>query len=352
MSGARQRQDDQRRHRQGLVLAAMMVLLAGCARSTAENQELRVGYFPNLTHAQALVGLSDGTFQQALGADVQIRPFMFNAGPSLIEALFAGEIDVAYIGPNPAINGFVKSKGQALRIVAGATSGGAVLVARGDTGLERASSLDGKTVASPQLGNTQDIALRYYLKQQRFKLAEQGGTVTVMPMANADILTSFLTKAIDAAWVPEPWGARLVQEAGGRILLDERDLWPQRQFSTAVVIASARALQERPGLVTNWLRAHVTVTRWMQAHPLEAKQRLNAELNRLTGKPIPAAVLDEAWGRLAFTYDPLAESLRAAGEHAAAVGFLDTVPAPGDLVDMRLLNEALRASDLPPVAQP
>lgn len=347
------RQRGQRHRWQALGLAAMM-LLAGCARPTSAGQELRVGHFPNITHAQALVGLADGTFQRALGDDVKIRPFVFNAGPGLIEALFAGEIDVAYIGPNPAINGFVKSKGQALRVVAGAASGGAVLVARADAGIADPMQIDGKTVATPQLGNTQDIALRWYAKTQEIVSARSRpfGRVTITPMSNADILTSFLRKTIDAAWVPEPWGARLVQEAGGKILLDERELWPDRQFTTAVVIASTKALQERPLLVTRWLKTHVALTRWIQAHPTEAQERINAELDRLTGKPIPPIVLREAWTRLSVTYDPLLPTLQAAGEHAQAVGFLKEAPPLKDLVDLRPLNEALTELQLTPMPSP
>jgi len=299
-----------------------------------------------------LVGLADGSFQKSLGKECHIRPVLLNAGPSAIEALFAGELDMTYIGPNPAINGYVKSKGQALRIIAGASSGGAALVVRSDSGIASVKDFAGKRVASPQLGNTQDIALRYYLSQHSLASEEQDGTVKITPMQNADILTGFLRKEIDAAWVPEPWGARLVHEAAGQILIDERDLWPNRTFPTAVLIVSAKALHDQPVIVQRWLRAHVEVTQWINQHPVEAKQLINGELHRLTGKAIDSLVLDQAWSRLQITYDPMQTALHAAAEHAVAVGFLG--PSRTDLsglIDAEALNAVLKEEGLSSVPQ-
>lgn len=333
------------------ILCAMMMLAVGCGRAPAEDRPLRMGYFPNLTHAQALIGLARRDFQRALGDEVVLEPVVFNAGPSVIEALFAGEIDLAYIGSNPAINGYVKSRGQALRVIAGAASGGAVLVARADSGVATVSDLPGKLVATPQLGNTQDIALRYYLKQRGLAPEEKGGTVKVIPMQNADILSGFLRREIDAAWVPEPWGARLVHEAGGRVLLDERELWPSGTFPTALIIANTQTLAERPELIRRWLQAHVAVTQWMVTHPQEARQAVNTQLQLLTGKAIAAPVLEEAWSRLQFTHDPLVQELYAAAEHAFAVGFLgQTMPELSQLVDLGLLNSVLKEQGLPTAA--
>ncbi len=207
------------------VLLCLLAVLSSAACGGPGQQpvsKIRLGFFPNLTHAQALVGLADGSFQRALGESITIEATGFNAGPSVIEAMFANALDMSYIGPNPAINGYVKSKGEALRIVAGATSGGAVLDARPQANIKTARDLDGKRVASPQLGNTQDVALRRFIKAAGLATKETGGTVQVIPTANPDILTLFLKGEIDAAWVPEPWGARLVHEAGGVIVLDER----------------------------------------------------------------------------------------------------------------------------------
>lgn len=331
------------------IFFACAMMMPGCGEKTPNGHEIRVGYFPNITHAQALVGLADGTFQKSLGEDVHIRTFVLNAGPAAIEAVFAGELDVVYIGPNPAINGFVKSKGQALRIIAGAASGGAVLVAAPKSGVASVADFAGKRIGTPQLGNTQDIALRYYLKQNNLAPEEQGGTVKVLPMQNADIFSSFLQATLDAAWVPEPWGARLIREAGGRLIVDERDLWPQGTFPTAVVIASTRFLQQNPELAKRWVRAHVEVTQWIKANPDQAKRRINAELDRLTGKPIAAGILDEAWSRLSVTYDPLAVPLAAAASHAFEAGFLGAnMPDLSQLIDTGILDAVLKEKGLAP----
>lgn len=299
--------------------------LAGCGQGDrGDARVLRVGYFPNITHAQALIGLARGDFQQALGTGVKIKPFVFNAGPSVIEALFAGELDVSYIGPGPAVNGYVKSNGQALRIIAGAASGGAVLVARSDAAIQSPQDWLGKRIASPQLGNTQDIALRHYLQQHGVALSDRGGSVTIAPMQNADILTAFLRKEVDAAWVPEPWGSRLVHEAQGRIILDERDLWPGGTFASAVVIAGTKTLRERPELVRRWLAAHAELTDWIRANPKEAKRLVNQEIARHVGKPLPDAVLNDAWSRFEVTADPMKEEILLAADHAFALGFLGT----------------------------
>ncbi len=329
------------------IILGCAMMMGGCGEKAPNSHQIRVGYFPNITHAQALVGLADGTFQKSLGEEVHIQTFVLNAGPAAIEAVFAGELDVVYIGPNPAINGFVKSKGQALRIIAGAASGGAVLVAHPKSGINSVADFPGKRIATPQLGNTQDIALRYYLKQNNLAPEEQGGTVKVLPMQNADILSGFLQGTLDAAWVPEPWGARLIREAEGRLIADERDLWPEKIFPTAVVIVTTRFLQQNPELVKRWLRAHVEVTQWIQANPDQAKRQINAELDRLTGKPVAAGVLDEAWGRLAVTYDPLAVPLAAAASHAFDVGFLgEKMPDLTQLIEIGILNTVLKEKGL------
>jgi NitT/TauT family transport system substrate-binding protein len=319
--------------------------LAGCAPDVPQDGRFRVGYFPNLTHATALVGLANGAFQRALGDELLIQPFVLNAGPAAIEALFAGKLDLAYIGPNPAINGYVKSQGQALRVVAGSASGGAALVVRDATGIVSSMELLGKRIATPQLGNTQDVALRHYLRRQGLAATAQGGAVDVVPMQNADILTAFLRGQVDAAWAPEPWATRLIHEAGGRVLVDERTLWPGGLFPTALVIVNTRTLRERPSAVQAWLTAHIDVTDWITAHPGEARQAVNAALARLTGKALPDAVLAEAWSRLTWTADPLAAALQQSAQHAFELGFLGKrQPDLAGLVDVTLLNQALAAA--------
>ncbi|HSB46811.1 MAG TPA: ABC transporter substrate-binding protein [Candidatus Bilamarchaeum sp.] len=301
---------------------------------------VRIGFFPNMLHAQALVGRANGTFTRALGPGTEMVPF--NAGPSVIEALFADQVDIAYIGPNPAINGFVKSEGKALRIISGAASGGAVLVVRNDSGITKDSDFAGKKIASPQLGNTQDVALRAYMQDAGLKIGEGPGEVSVIPTANPDILTSFQKKEIDGAWVPEPWGARLVQEGGGRIYLDERSIWPGGKFVTANIIVSRKFLDEHPDKVESFLRAHVELTDWINTHPDEAKGLMNAQIKNLTGKELPRNVLDEAFSRCEITYDPVESSLEKSADDAFALGFLgSTRPDLSGIYDLAILDKIL-----------
>ena len=303
-----------------------------------------------MTHAQAVIGIADGTFQRAVGSNATIDPKIFNAGPSVIEALFAGQIDISFIGPNPAINGFTKSKGEALRIIGGATSGGAVLVIRDDAGIKTAADFKGKKIASPQLGNTQDVALRAWLQKQGFKLKEQGGDTQVLPTANADILTLFKKKEIDAAWVPEPWGARLMREANGKIFLDERDLWADGKFTTACIIVSTKFMKEHPDLVKRILAANVELTQRINADPTTAKHKLNSEIERLSGAALNQNTLDDAWSRQMITYDPISSSLYSFADAAFKLGFLgDTAPKLDTIYDLTLLNTVLNEKGLPAI---
>lgn len=264
--------------------------------------------------------------------------------------MFAGQIDLSYIGPNPAINGYTKSKGEALRIIGGATSGGAVLVVRDDAGIETAADFQGKKIASPQLGNTQDVALRAWLQKQGFKLKEQGGDTQVIPVANPDILTLFRKKEIDGAWVPEPWGARLVRESNGRIFLDERDVWPDGKFTTACIIVSTKFLKDHPDIVKKFLTAHVELTQRINADPTAAKQELNAKIERLTGAALSKEVLDDAWSRQTVTYDPISSSLFSSADAAFKLGFLgDTAPQLDNIYDLSILNAVLKEKGLPNV---
>jgi NitT/TauT family transport system substrate-binding protein len=321
---------------------AIPVLLVALASSTFAQTLVRVGAFPNITHPQAMIGKANGYFEKALGTRVKIEWKTFNAGPSVIEALFSGAIDIAYIGPNPAITGYVRSQGEALRVVAGATSGGAALVVRNDSGIQRPADFHGKRVASPQLGNTQDVALRAWLKANGLKPREKGGDVRVLPMANPDQLTLFLKRELDAAWAPEPWATRLIREGGGRLFLDERTLWPGGQFVTAQVIVSTQFLRSRPDIVKNWLRAHVELTDWINNHLPEAKRTLNLQIQKETGKALAPAILEEAFGRLQATYDPVRGSLLTSARAAFEAGFLGRqMPDLGGMYDLTLLNQVL-----------
>jgi NitT/TauT family transport system substrate-binding protein len=317
-----------------------------------EKKILRIGYFPNINHAQAVIGLGNGDFQKALGNNITIQPFLFNAGPSAIEALIAKRIDVTYVGPNPAINGYVVSGGKDLRIIAGATSGGAVFVVRNDSGIKSPKDFAGKKFASPQLGNTQDISLRKYLLDNGYKTTDNGGNVTVTPVANPDILTLFLKKQLDGAWVPEPWGARLVKEANGRVFLDERTLWPDGKFVTANIAASTDYLKNNPDVINKLLAAHVDETTWINSHKDDAIKAFNIELKKLTGKTIAEDELRQAWSRIEFTYDPLKISLFQSANNSYDLGFLAKGKPRPDLLgifDLTTLDHVLKQKGLQPV---
>jgi len=325
-----------------LILAVAAVIF-GSHVLTAETV-VRVGAFPNITHSQAMVGKANGWFEKALGPGVKIQWTTFNAGPAAIEALFAGAIDMTYVGPNPALTGYVRSDGEALRIVAGATSGGAGLVVRKDSGIEKPEDFRGKRVATPQLGNTQDVALRAWLKSHGLKSVDKGGDVQVMPMANPDQLTLFLKKSLDAAWAPEPWASRLIEEGNGRLFLDERSLWPQGQFITSELIVSTKFLKEHSEIVRNWVRAHVELTDWINGHLPEAKKILNDQIQKETGKALTQSVLDESFSRLQVTYDPLSSSLMSAAKAAFEAGFMGKqMPDLKNIYDLTILNEVLAA---------
>ncbi len=312
---------------------------------------VRLAYFPNLTHAVALVGVQRGTFKDALGPNVALETKTFNAGPALIEALFAGEVDIGYVGPNPAINGYVKSKGDALRIIAGASSGGALFVVRPEASIKTAKDLDGKKLASPQLGGTQDVALRFYLQENGLQTADKGGSVQIIPTQNPDILTLFKQGQLDGAWVPEPWATRLVIEGKGQVFVDERTLWPGGKFTTTLVVVRRQFLADHPDLVAKFLQAHVDTVQYIAAHADETKKIVNGEIERITGKPLPAGVLDKSYTNLDITYDPLAPTLFKSAESAFALGFLgESKPDLTGIYDLDPLNTVLAAKSLPAVS--
>src|SRR5918994_285150 len=320
----------------------------------SQSRTLRIGYFPNLNHAQAVIGLQqDGDFQKILNTNsnnttkgVRVESFVFNAGPSAIEALFGGQIDVAYVGPNPAINGYLASNGQGLRVISGAASGGASFVIRNDSGIKSVNDLGGKKFASPQLGNTQDVSLRKYLVDNGFNTVDNGGNVTVVPVTPADILTLMLKNEIDGAWVPEPWATRLVKEANARIFVDERELWsPDGKFVTANIIARTDYLNENPDIVKQFLQAHINKTTWINENKdQEVITAFNGALKKITGKTIPDDEIRDALTRLEFTFDPVEESLFKIADNAYELGYLDNGGSKSDLsniFDLTILNDIL-----------
>lgn len=323
--------------RAALAAASAVALVVGatasCGRAPAVDRPLRLGYFPNVTHGQALVGIDDGTFARALGGRLEAR--MFNAGPAAMEALLVGDLDASYVGAGPAVIAWLRSERTGLRVVAGAVSGGAVLVVRD---ARSARDLAGKRVGSPQLGNTQDVALRTWLRAHG--LSDRGGAdgVEVTPLSNADNLAMFRRGDLAGAWVPEPWGARLVAEAGGTILVDERTLWENGRSPATVLVVSADALARRRGDVLALVRAHVELTRRWRADRAAFGRLANAAYGRRTGKPLPPPVLEDALSRLEPLADPMARQLARLARETQALGFAP----PGDpagLVDGSVLAE-------------
>ncbi len=303
-----------------------MAAIQPATRAADETAVVRVGHLPNLTHAQAVIGRAGGWFEERLGGRVEWRHF--NAGPSAMEALLAGAIDLAYIGPSPAINVFVRSQGGAIRLIAGGASGGASLVVRRGCGIERPEDFLGKKVAAPEVGNTQDVALRHWLSSYGLRPRAQGGDVDVLAINNPDILSLFLRGSLDAAWVPEPWATRLLQEAGGALFLDERDLWPEGRFPTTVLVAGTAFLRSHRDVVERFVRAHAELTEWLGRHPEEARRRLNEGLAQWLGAPLPEAIVEEAWSRVEFVAEPPAEALTVLAKRAWELGFLPGAEPP------------------------
>jgi len=315
--------------------------------AAAEAQTLRLGYFANITHALPLIGVQDGTYAKTLGS-TKLETQIFNAGPAAVEALFAGSLDAAYVGPNPAINAFTKSNGEAVRIVAGASSGGAQLVVQ--PGITDAQGLKGQTVASPQLGGTQDVALRYWLKQQGLSAPVTGtGDVTVAPQENSQTLDLFKQGKIAGAWVPEPWASRLVLDGGGKVLVDEKSLWPAGAFVTTHLIVSTDFLAKYPGTVAKLLAAEAATLDEVKADPAAAKSTANAALKALTGKDLKANVLDRAFDNLTLTLDPVASTLSVSADHGVEVGTTKKADLDG-IYDLTLLNALLTQRGEKPVS--
>jgi NitT/TauT family transport system substrate-binding protein len=306
---------------------------------------VKLGYFPNLTHATAIVGVQQGIFAQALGPD-KLQTATFNAGPAAVEALFSGAVDASYLGPNPAINAYQQSHGQAIRVISGATSGGAALVVKPT--INSASDLRGKKLATPQLGNTQDVALRYWLQGKGLTSDPQGGgDVSVLPQDNATALRAFQTGQIDGAWVPEPWVSQMVA-TGGKVLVNEKSLWPGGRFVTTELAVRTDFLKQHPDAVARLVQGQVRANDFVNQHPAEAQQAVNQGLTQLTGKPLSPAVIKAAWPDLTFTDDPIASSLAGSAAHAQKVGLLPTVDLKG-IYNLTPLNQALAQVNEPQV---
>jgi NitT/TauT family transport system substrate-binding protein len=311
---------------------------------------IHLGYFPNLTHATAIVGVENGIFASKLGDDT-LETSLFSAGPAAVEALFSGALDATYIGPNPTITAYEKSNGEAVRVISGATSGGAALVVTSD--INSAADLKGKKVASPQLSGTQDVALRWWLKDNGLKTDPQGGgDVSIVPQDNSATLDAFKSGSISGAWVPEPWATRLVQEGGGKILVDERSLWPGGEFVTTQLVVRTEFLNKHPEAVRRLIEGQVAANEFVNANPEQSQKIVNDAITKYTGKGIPAGVVLAAWKNLTFTNDPYPTTLIESADHAVGVGLLDPVKNLTALYNLSILNSVLEAQGLKPIATP
>lgn len=305
-----------------------------------ETLAVRAGHFSTATHAPALIGRARGDFESALGPAVRIDWKIFNAGSLAIEALFAGAIDILYVGPNPAVNGFVRSQGEALRIVAGVASGGSAFLVRKNSGIQKFEDIHGKRVATPQIGNSQDVALRYFMKEKDLAPKAQGGNVDIFSnIVSGDQLTVLAQSQVDAIWTVEPWVSRLQSEVGAEVLFEESSLWPDGKYATSLIVVRKNFLEERPDIVATWVRTHSELIEWMAAHDAEAKQIFNEELKRETGKALPAAYLDSCFKRIFFTVDPMKDSVEISADRAFQIGFLKQKPDLKDLFDLRFLEK-------------
>ena len=299
--------------------------LPACSRKpAAPDAPIRFGHFPNITHLQALVAhhlsrSGDGWFEKRLG--VPVEWFTYNAGPSATEAIFGGALDVTYIGPSPVLNAYAKSKGTEIRILAGAANGGSSILVRKGVAIAGIADFKGKKIATPQLGNTQDVQLRALLSENGFSISQTGGDATILPTQNADLLSLFQKGELDAAWAPEPFASVLELEAEATNFLEDRDT------NVTTLISSVAFLKDRPELAKKLAAAHRELTDWMKANAAEARTLAVAELRAHTGKEPKAAVLDKALSRVVLTNEVSRPSLEKMVAGAKAAGFIKEFPA-------------------------
>jgi NitT/TauT family transport system substrate-binding protein len=324
-----------------IFIAMMSIFMISCSKSKeGEDTKVRIGFFPNITHSQALIGKSEGQFEKALGNN-QIEWKMFNAGPSEMEAMLAGELDIAYIGPGPAINGYVQSKGD-IQIIAGATNAGAILISRKDVKISDLKELENKKIAVPQFGNTQDLTLRYLLEQNGLKDTTKGGNVEIRQVDNPDLKALLEKGEIDAALVPEPWGSTLVKEIGANVVLDYNKLLRDGNYSTAVVVARKDFIKNHPDIVEKFLKTHVEITNTMTKDNEEVKQVVNNQINDLTKNSLSKDIFDAAFNRMTPTYDPEKDSINDFINLSVETGVLKEKPDTSNLFNLDILNKVLK----------
>ncbi|TVT19679.1 ABC transporter substrate-binding protein [Amycolatopsis acidiphila] len=332
-----------------------MAAVAGCSRADRSDSssaaattggtpatEVRLGYFPNVTHASALIGLDKGYFTQELGAGTKLTPTKFNAGPDEVSALLGGSLDIGFIGSGPAINAFAKSDGDAVRLISGATSGGAQLVVKPE--INTPQDLQGKIVADPQAGNTQDVSLKKWISDQKLT------GVNVQSEDNAVTLDQFRKGAIAGAWLPEPWSSRLVADAGAKVLVDEKSLWPDGQFPTTVLVVRTQFLTEHPQTVQAVLKAVLDANNLASGDPNEAKAAVNRQLKSLSGSALTQPVLDRAFADITLTTDPLASRFPQLAQDQVTAGIAKSAAKLNGFFDLTPLNAVLTEAGKPTVS--
>lgn len=338
----------------GLVAALATVLAAGspaiAAKKQSEPVTLRLGYFPNVTHASAIVGVESGIFAKKLGSNVTLDLKTFNSGTEALQAFQAEALDASYIGPSPTISAWTKLN-KGVTIVSGSASGGAYFVV--NKSINSAADLKGKVVASPQLGNTQDVALRTWLKSKGLSTdTTGGGDVSIRPQDNATTLNAFKTGELVGAWVPEPWATRLVTEGGGKILVDEADLWPKGQYVTTQLIVTTSFLKDHPDVVQKLVNGQVAANDYIKSNPFDAQQDVSDNIAKITGKPISGDLVIASFKNITFTDDPIASSLVKNNKDAAAISGLTSADSLKGIYNLSFLNKALKAAKEPTVSTP
>ena len=304
-----------------VISVASVVLGLNDDNETYENK-IRIAYFPNIGHAVPIVGIEHGFFEQDIGNQTKIEPRIFDSGPQVIESLFANSVDVAYVGPGPAINGFLNSHDNNVRILAGAASGGSSFIVHPDSEIKSISDFDGKKIAAPQIGNTQDISLRYHLSEHQLKTADKGGSVIVYNISNPDIYTLFVKGDIDGAWVAEPWATIFELELGGNRLFNEEDLWPEKKFTSVLLIVNSEYAEKNPQTISKFLSSHHRTVNWINQNPVDTRIVFNNFLDSYLGEPLSDDVVDVALSHLTITSDPLPDSVSSFAQKADALGYL------------------------------
>ena len=308
----------------GIVTIAAISIVAAMYHSSYSGNEnrIRVAYFPNVGHAVPIIGTETGIFSNGLGNQTVIETKLFDSGPQVIESLFANSIDIAYVGPGPAINGFLKSENKGIKILSGAASGGASFIVHPDSSISSVQDFPGKRIAAPQIGNSQDISLRTYLSENGLKTAEKGGSVVVFNIPNPDIYTLFVKGEIDAAWVPEPWATILVNELGGKRLFYEEELWPDKQFASVLLIGRSDFIEKHPQIIQNWISSHMETVDRINSNPNESELIFNQFLKKTLGQSLPEQIVSESLANLEITSDPISNSIYIFAERADSLGYL------------------------------